>query len=88
MNEGRGGFHVAHIEDGEHVSETVLRAVAALSDEPMVELPPIADTVDPDALDRLFASSKSPASLRFQYHGFTISIEGDAVRIRKEPEPI
>jgi Halobacterial output domain 1 len=71
------------IEEDEHVSEAVLRAIAAVANRPILELPPLADSIDLDSLDRLFAASP-PGSLQFTYEGYRVTIEPSHVHIRKQ----
>lgn len=64
------------------VTGTVIRVVAALRGEVVDELPPIAETVDPEALDDLMIPAlDDPAitntTVTFHYHGFHITISSD-----------
>jgi hypothetical protein len=51
-------------------SERVVRSVAALTDTDPVDLPPLYDAIDPEALDRLVDSqADSECEIAFQYAG-------------------
>ncbi|AHG04822.1 chemotaxis protein CheY [Halobacterium sp. DL1] len=69
-------------ERAESTSMAVVRAVAAREDVDPVELaPPLADVVDTDAVDALFASQSGPASgevdsLTLTYRGYAITVDG------------
>ena len=76
--------HVRPIDDDEHVSESVIRAVAAVSGRSPLALPPLQDFVDVDALDLLFASSTGIEELRFTYAGYTVLVEPGRVHVRRE----
>jgi hypothetical protein len=60
----------------------VLEAVAAREGVDATTLPPLADVVDPDALDALFAAaperpSTGDLSVQFDYYGYSIRIGAD-----------
>jgi len=63
-------------------SEAVIDAVARRAGVDPLELStPLYDAVDPDELDALLdgasPSSRSPVSVTFRYHGYTITIDSD-----------
>ncbi|WP_049928981.1 HalOD1 output domain-containing protein [Halopiger goleimassiliensis] len=70
---------------GESASESVITAVAALSGTRPVDLPPLYEAVDPDALDSLIAHARRTDAgtheLWFSYDGFDVSVRSDG-RIR------
>lgn len=73
--------YARQLEAGESVSDAVLRTVAAVSDRPIVELPPLQESVDADSVDQLFASSRTVESLRFRYAGYRVTIEPERIRV-------
>lgn len=75
------GDHTSRIGDEEHASEAVLRTVAAVSDRPLLDLPPLQEVVDMDALDQLFTSSAALDSIQFSYEGYEITVEQDQVHL-------
>ena len=71
------------------MSETVIMAVAALTDSEPTELDPLYDFVDPDAIDALFRHAatrdrRTNHRLSFLYHGYDVRIRCDgAIRIER-----
>lgn len=64
------------VQTPERVTEAVVTAVAEETGLSALELEPLADVVDPDALNALFESGTAVA-LEFTYHGFDVSVSGD-----------
>lgn len=50
-------YRVRHDEGDQSLSTVVVAAVAAVAETDPLELPPLRDSVDPDALDDLFATT-------------------------------
>lgn len=73
--------YARRLEADECVSDAVLRTVAAVSDRPIVELPPLQESVDADSIDQLFASSRTIESLQFRYAGYEVTIEPERIRL-------
>lgn len=61
-------------DQGETVSERVVRSVADNTNTDPLELPPLFDTVDPDALDAL-VRSLSDGELTFTYAGCAVTVD-------------
>lgn len=60
------------------VSEEVIRSVADAKGIEPTELPPLYDTLDPDALDSVFAaSSVVRGKVIFEYEGFLVTVTDD-----------
>ncbi|MCU4744148.1 hypothetical protein OB955_14865 [Halobacteria archaeon AArc-m2/3/4] len=57
----------------------VVSAVAAASDADPLELPPLGDAIDPDALNQLFMtrSDSTVAKITFQYAGYDVTVRGN-----------
>lgn len=75
------------VDDGERYSRAVVRAVATLRDEPEVELAPLYESVDPDALDGLFehpvAGGADPeTTVTFRFGGCRATVTQTAVHVR------
>ena len=73
---------VTAIDPATNPSEAVVDAVATLDGVPAIELEPLYDAVEPDALDALFEHARrtdDPGSqtLTFAYAGYQISVSGD-----------
>ncbi|QCC60255.1 hypothetical protein NP511_18030 [Natrinema thermotolerans] len=62
--------------DASTLNEEIINSVAVLENSDPVELPPLFDAVDPDALEAIFAKGRS-GSVTFSYAGYTITIEFD-----------
>lgn len=59
------------------ISERVVRAVATYTDTDPLELPPLYDAIDPDALNAL-VSELSGGGLSFQYAGHSVTVESSS----------
>jgi hypothetical protein len=57
--------------------DRVFCAVAAATDTPQTELPRLVDTLDAEALERLWRSADDTVTLSFQYHGCEVTVHGD-----------
>lgn len=84
---------ISYMEKQIHCSETdhnnptelIVETVAALSNTPVEELPPLYEALDPDALDQLFDHGNTQAlKIRFQYQGFQITLDSDGVATFEE----
>lgn len=61
-------------------SERIVTAVASLTDTDPLELTPLYEAVDPDALDSLFAHAavaEDGHELWFSYEGFDVGVRSD-----------
>jgi hypothetical protein len=67
------------------ISTSVVRGVAAVTDESPEELEPLYETVDPDVLDELFSSLRGYGAVTFEYNGCTVTVNSNGV-IELEPE--
>lgn len=64
----------------------VLQAVATVTDTDPLTAPPLAETIDPDALSPLVQGSQSVA-VTFQYASCEICVESDGhIRVRHAPD--
>ncbi|QLH79092.1 hypothetical protein HZS55_18115 [Halosimplex rubrum] len=58
---------------------SVLETVAAAERVDPVDLPPLSETLDPEALNRLFeplAGDRVPATVEFEYCGYEVRVDG------------
>lgn len=70
-------YHVA-CEDAELPSTNVVLSVAALEGVRPTHLPPLAETVDPDALDSVFSRSTDAAgTVSFRYAGYDVTAHAE-----------
>lgn len=61
-------------------SEAVVSLVAETEERDPLDLPPLYEAVDPEALDQLCASpSESNIKISFSYCGYTVLIEGSGI---------
>jgi hypothetical protein len=58
-------------------SVMVVEAVAAATDRPTTELPPLQKTLDADALDALLNGQSSSATVSFRYADTAVSVSGN-----------
>lgn len=65
----------ANATQGQTISLQIINTVSSQLEVPAVELPPLSSAVDPDALDRLYASDPDSIELVFQYAGFAIHVD-------------
>jgi hypothetical protein len=80
-------------DDSEAVSHAVVEAVASARDTDPLELPPLYDAVDPDALNRLFdyehaATSSATACIQFRMAECDVVVHRDGtVEATADPSP-
>lgn len=65
-----------NIEPDESVSHAILASVSEYEKTVITNLPPLYETIDPDALDTLF-SERSSARISFTYNDLLIRVCGD-----------
>lgn len=80
----------SHVDpDGQSPAATVIETVADVEDVDPAELPPLADTIDPDMIDQFvtFAGSDtdSPAGLCFTHSGWNVFVRSDGTIIIGDP---
>lgn len=75
------------IRASESPCEVVIRAVADVTDRDPLDLDPIADTVDPEAIDTMFtrSSREDVATLKLIYEGCRVEVTSDVVHVEKIP---
>lgn len=83
MNDTNREEYICQIGEEESVTEAVLRAVASVSDRPVLELEPLHESIDTDSLDQLFASTTTTDSLQFRYEGYEVTVEPERVLIHE-----
>ncbi len=81
------------VASDESVSMAVVRAVSTASQTDACSLPPIANSLDPDALDALFeptsdGSARSGARISFVYGGYDVTVDnGEYITVRRDDPP-
>lgn len=76
------------IDDGELPSEAVVRAVASLTNTPILDLEPLHDVIDPDHLNGVFGDEDRDGapverSVTFGFNGCRITVTRNAVSARE-----
>lgn len=71
--------------------EAVLEAVSTVTGIPVMDLPPLYDQVDPDALNQVLSDCDGDVEVGFEYYGMEITVTSDEVVIKQvdrseEPE--
>ncbi|ELY81511.1 HalOD1 output domain-containing protein [Natrinema pallidum] len=69
---------VRQIEGSDSPSQTVLRAVATETNTPVLELEPLYDTIDPEALNTL-VTGNGAVRVAFDYQDFTVTVDAERV---------
>ncbi|NEU55879.1 HalOD1 output domain-containing protein [Halorussus sp. MSC15.2] len=78
----RGTVLSYEVNEDERTSEGVVAAVAAAADADPVQMDPLAATIDPDALDALFASHhdgtpRNAGRAQFSFFGYEVVVSGE-----------
>jgi hypothetical protein len=85
------GIYADMEDDASTTVLPVLETVAAAERVDPVDLPPLADAVDPQALNDLFAPAAgegAPATVRFEYCGYEVTVrESGAVTAEPVDRP-
>ena len=82
----------SNIEEQDSISLYIVNCVAEKEHTDPLELPPLYDAVDPDALDDLVESGRQNGTtqsgrIEFQYNGYTVIVEfGNAPEITVKEE--
>lgn len=74
------------VANDEPVCESIFTAVATAEDCSALELDPLAETIDTDALNALFSPSvrDDRTRLSFQYAGYTVVVGDDEITLHAE----
>lgn len=68
-----------------NVVQAVVGAVADAEGVSTLELPPLAEVLDPDALKGLCRDDGTDVTVEFSYHGYRVRVAGDgAVTLRDD----
>ncbi|WP_254533806.1 HalOD1 output domain-containing protein [Natrinema gelatinilyticum] len=74
-------------DEDEPISANVIDAIAtAMETDPLELSPPLYYSIDLAALDRLFRT-KSPTTVRFDYNGRDVTVQGDGTVSVGDPPP-
>jgi hypothetical protein len=69
------------LDDDEEPSDGVYAAVAEASERSPMDLPPLARTVDPDALDALLTDRPGASEVTLEYGGYQVTVTAAAVHL-------
>ena len=75
--QGDSAAQTVHRTTDGPMSDAVVTGVAAARETSPLELPPLADTVDPDALNTLFAADRTSCRVTFRYAGCHVLVAAD-----------
>ncbi|ELY98414.1 HalOD1 output domain-containing protein [Natrialba asiatica] len=72
--------------DDQPPSETIVRAVAALTNTPVLELEPLYTVIDPAQIDETYekTSAAVQAEFSFTYSGCDVTVTREGVHVRRE----
>lgn len=75
-----GAYRVKFSYGSDPPSLVLCEAIASITDEDPLELEPLFDVIDPDALDSLFVpttsgESRGDGSVSFTFHGFDVEVK-------------
>ena len=65
------------VHSPDEVIETVVSAVADAEGVSPLELRPLAEVIDPDALNTLVRSGSQDVTIEFTYHEYCVRVDGD-----------
>lgn len=80
-------YMVKHeIDESEPAPNAVVRVMAAATDIPVEKLPPLYDSIEPEAFDQLIAPGinerpRADVMVEFTYYGKTVRVDGKTVRV-------
>lgn len=78
--EGDSNTVQAPVPDGNHLDVVVVRAISQATGQEPTELPPLADSLDFDALARLVFSDDD-VHVAFEHAGCSVTVDGDTVTV-------
>lgn len=70
-------------------SIAVVETVARIDETPVKRLPPLSESVDPDALDDIFSDDRRDCRMQFQYGDYLITVvDGRELRVAPPEIPV
>lgn len=60
-----------------NTSLAIIEKVADAEDADPLDLPPLRDSIDPEALDRCAVSMSGASTIKFEYNGYDVTVTGD-----------
>lgn len=77
------GKRVHTLGDNEKPSTAVYSVISTLKGCSPLEIPPLAETTDPDALDLLLTGDDESAEVSFTYCEYQVTATAEAVRVKE-----
>ncbi|WP_158237346.1 HalOD1 output domain-containing protein [Halegenticoccus soli] len=75
-----------HVPNHRNLSETIIRMLAE-GNSPPEALPPLYESIDPDALDSLFSRRGVDGTIEFEHAGCRIVVHGNReIQIEESPD--
>ncbi|QIO22812.1 HalOD1 output domain-containing protein [Haloarcula sp. JP-L23] len=71
------------IRPEEDVSTAVARRLASTIGKNPIEMTPIAESIDPDALDKLFQNGDTDIEFRFEHEGATVRVSKAGITVQQ-----
>lgn len=71
------------LSDGESPSTAVYFAVSDTENCSPIDLPPLAETIDPDGLDKLLADDTGSSEATLEYYGYEVIVTCEEIRVRE-----
>lgn len=63
---------------GEQVVSEIIERIAEIEgSDPLDLTPPLAESIDPDALEKLVGSADETVEIKFAYYGYTVTVYGN-----------
>lgn len=59
------------------VSERIISETASIEGVDPTDLPPLYNSVDPDALEQMVESLDETCTIKFDYSGYSVTVTGD-----------
>lgn len=77
------------VEEDESVNTAIVEAIAAVSDSPVTDVPPLYEVIDPDALESLFTTRQAGAFLAIRFNGYLVYVRANGrVRLYQEDRKV
>lgn len=83
MCDTEGVGDMSELQPQEAVSTTVARRLASTLGKSPVEMTPLAESIDPDALDKLFQNGDTDVEFRFEHEGATVRVSEAGITVQQ-----
>jgi hypothetical protein len=79
MGSTTGAVVHKQLDEEDTMSTAVVEALADAAGVSRTELPPLFESIDPDALERVYETTGTESYIRFHHAGFDIGVDGNGV---------